>query len=60
MQVEKSNHFYMFMLLVQSSLIFNRAHLNRWGTFLLYGIYLIVHRMIDVFKRPAQIKAGTD
>jgi uncharacterized membrane protein YeaQ/YmgE (transglycosylase-associated protein family) len=27
--------FYMFLLLLQSSLIFNRAHLNRWWTFTL-------------------------
>jgi hypothetical protein len=27
--------FYMFLLLLQSSLIFNRAHLNRWWTFAL-------------------------
>jgi len=139
--------FYMFMLFVQSSLIFNRAHLNRWWTFLLevfvvlhgtvvavlqgnglwpmfafgfgamiiltqmyglglntwtkrglaigfivlavayytlsgdiarineviripiidyavifllYGVYLLIHRMSEVFKHPAQAEAGTD
>jgi hypothetical protein len=138
---------YMFMLFVQSSLIFNRAHINRWwtffleifviihgvtvailqgtglwpmfafgfgamiiltqmyglglntwtkrglaigfivfalgyytlsgnlgglnevfripvidyaGIFLLYGIYLLIHWMINLFKRPQQIQAGTD
>lgn len=139
--------FYMFMLFVQSALIFNRTHLNRWWTFtlevfvvihgtvvailqgnglwpmfafgfgamiiltqmyglglntwtkrglaigfillvvtyytlfenitalneviripiidyvvifLLYAIYLLIHWMIHIFKRPAQIQAGTD
>jgi uncharacterized membrane protein YhdT len=138
---------YMFMLFVQSALIFNRAHINRWWTvllevfvvihgtvvavlqgnglwpmfafgfgamiiltqmyglglntwtkrglgtgfiilvvayyalsgniadvnevinipiidyaviFLLYGIYLLVNWLINVFKRPAQLQAGTD
>ena len=138
---------YMFMLFVQSALIFNRAHINRWWTvllevfvvihgtvvaglqgnglwpmfafgfgamivltqmyglglntwtkrvlatafvilvvayyalsgeiagvneviripiidyaviFLLYGIYLLVNWLINVFKRPAQVQAGTD
>jgi hypothetical protein len=138
---------YMFMLFVQSALIFNRAHINRWWTvllevfvvihgtivavfqgnglwpmfafgfgamiiltqmyglglntwtkrglaigfivlivayyalsgniadvneviripiidyaviFLLYGIYLLVNWLINIFKRPAQVQAGTD
>ena len=138
---------YMFMLFVQSALIFNRAHINRWWTvllevfvvvhgtvvavlqgnglwpmfafgfgamiiltqmyglglntwikrllavgfiilivayytlagniaglneviripmidyvviFLLYGIYLLINRVINTFTRPAQIRAGTD
>jgi uncharacterized membrane protein YhdT len=33
---------YMFMLFVQSTLIFNRAHINRWWTFLL-EIFVIIH-----------------
>jgi uncharacterized membrane protein YhdT len=28
--------------------------------FLLYGIYLLINWMINVFKRPAQVEAGTD
>ena len=138
---------YMFMLFVQSALIFNRAHLNKWWTFtlevfvvihgtvvavlqgngiwpmfafgfgamifltqmyglglntwtkralaigfvlmivayytlfqsiadlneviripvidyvvifLLYGIYLLINWLVNIFKRPAQIQAGTD
>lgn len=33
---------YMFMLFVQSTLIFNRAHINRWWTFFL-EIFVIIH-----------------
>lgn len=33
---------YMFMLFVQSALIFNRAHLNRWWTFTLEA-FVVVH-----------------
>lgn len=33
---------YMFMLFVQSALIFNRAHLNRWWTFLL-EFFVVIH-----------------
>lgn len=33
---------YMFMLFVQSALIFNRAHLNRWWTFLL-EVFVVIH-----------------
>lgn len=33
--------FYMFLLLFQSSLVFNRAHLNRWWTFFLEFMVLI-------------------
>ena len=33
--------FYMFMLFVQSSLLFNRAHLNKWWTFTLEAFVLI-------------------
>jgi uncharacterized membrane protein YhdT len=33
---------YMFMLFVQSTLIFNRAHISRWWTFLL-EIFVIIH-----------------
>ena len=28
--------------------------------FLLYGLYLVIDWMINIFKRPAQIQAGTD
>jgi uncharacterized membrane protein YhdT len=34
--------FYMFMLFVQSALIFNRAHMNRWWTFLL-EVFVVIH-----------------
>ena len=33
---------YMFMLFVQSALIFNRAHINRWWTFLL-EFFVVIH-----------------
>lgn len=33
---------YMFMLFVQSALIFNRAHINRWWTFLL-EVFVVIH-----------------
>jgi len=33
---------YMFMLFVQGTLIFNRAHINRWWTFFL-EIFVIIH-----------------
>ena len=33
---------YMFMLFVQSALIFNRAHLNRWWTFTL-EVFVVIH-----------------
>lgn len=33
---------YMFMLFVQSALIFNRAHLNKWWTFTL-EIFVVIH-----------------
>jgi hypothetical protein len=33
--------FYMFMLLTQSALIFNRAHLNKWWTFTLEAFVLV-------------------
>lgn len=33
---------YMFMLFVQSALIFNRAHLNKWWTFLL-EVFVVLH-----------------
>jgi hypothetical protein len=32
--------FYMFLLLLQSSLVFNRAHMNRWWTFALEAMVL--------------------
>ena len=34
--------FYMFMLFVQSALIFNRAHINRWWTFFL-EFFVLIH-----------------
>jgi uncharacterized membrane protein YhdT len=33
---------YMFMLFVQSALIFNRAHLNKWWTFTL-EVFVVIH-----------------
>ena len=33
---------YMFMLFVQSALIFNRSHLNRWWTFTL-EVFVVIH-----------------
>ena len=37
--------FYMFMLFAQSSLIFNRAHLNKWWTFTL-EVFVLVHSVV--------------
>ena len=37
--------FYMFMLFVQSTLIFNRAHLNKWWTFTL-EVFVLVHGVV--------------
>lgn len=37
--------FYMFLLLLQSSLIFNRAHVNRWWTFTL-EITVLFHSVV--------------
>jgi hypothetical protein len=37
--------FYMFLLLLQSSLIFNRAHVNRWWTFAL-EITVLFHSVV--------------
>ena len=36
---------YMFMLFVQSALIFNRAHVNRWWTFFL-EVFVVIHGTI--------------
>jgi uncharacterized membrane protein YhdT len=36
---------YMFMLFVQSALIFNRVHVNRWWTFVL-EVFVVVHGTI--------------
>jgi hypothetical protein len=36
---------YMFMLFVQSALIFNRAHINKWWTFLL-EVFVVLHGTI--------------
>ena len=36
---------YMFMLFVQSGLIFNRAHVNRWWTFVL-EVFVVIHGTI--------------
>src|SRR5215207_5165160 len=36
---------YMFMLFVQSALIFNRAHVNRWWTFVL-EVFVVIHGTI--------------
>ncbi len=37
--------FYMFMLFAQSSLLFNRAHLNKWWTFTLEA-FVILHSLV--------------
>lgn len=42
--------FYMFMLFVQSALIFNRAHLNRFWTFTLEAFVLIHGTVVAVFQ----------
>jgi uncharacterized membrane protein YhdT len=42
--------FYMFMLLVQSILIFNRAHLNKIWTFFLEAFVLIHGTIVAVFQ----------
>lgn len=36
---------YMFMLFVQGTLIFNRAHINRWWTFFL-EVFVIIHAVM--------------
>jgi hypothetical protein len=42
--------FYMFMLFVQSTLIFNRAHLNRTWTFILEFLVLIHGTVVAIFQ----------
>ncbi len=42
--------FYMFMLFVQSALIFNRAHLNRVWTFILEVFVLIHGTVVAIFQ----------
>ncbi len=42
--------FYMFMLFTQSALIFNRAHLHRWWTFLLEFFVLIHGTIVAIFQ----------
>jgi hypothetical protein len=42
--------FYMFMLFVQSLLIFNRAHLNKWWTFTLEAFVLVHGVVVAVFQ----------
>jgi uncharacterized membrane protein YhdT len=37
--------FYMFMLFVQSALIFNRAHINKWWTLTL-DVFVLIHGVI--------------
>jgi len=37
--------FYMFMLFVQSALIFNRAHLNKWWTVIL-EVFVLIHAVL--------------
>jgi hypothetical protein len=45
--------FYMFMLFVQSSLVFNRAHLNKWWTLLL-EVFVLFHGVaVAVFQGNA-------
>ena len=41
---------YMFMLFVQSALIFNRAHLNRWWTFSLEAFVVIHGTVVAVLQ----------
>jgi uncharacterized membrane protein YhdT len=41
---------YMFMLFVQSTLIFNRAHLNKWWTFFLEAFVLIHGVAVAIFQ----------
>lgn len=41
---------YMFMLFVQSALIFNRAHLNRWWTFSLEAFVVIHGTVVAIFQ----------
>jgi hypothetical protein len=45
--------FYMFMLFVQSSLIFNRAHLNKWWTFTLEFFVLVHGVLVAIFQGNA-------
>ena len=42
--------FYMFMLFAQSSLIFNRAHLNKWWTFTLEAFVLVHSVAVAIFQ----------
>ncbi len=42
--------FYMFMLFAQSALIFNRAHINKWWTFLLEFFVLIHGTMVAILQ----------
>lgn len=44
--------FYMFLLLLQSSLIFNRAHVNRWWTFAL-ELMVLPHGVIVAWVQGA-------
>jgi len=45
--------FYMFMLFVQSALIFNRAHINKWWTVTLEVFVLIHGVLVAVFQGNA-------
>jgi uncharacterized membrane protein YhdT len=42
--------FYMFMLFVQSTLIFNRAHINKWWTVTLEVLVLIHGTLVAIFQ----------
>lgn len=42
--------FYMFLLLLQGSLIYNRAHINRWWTFALEVMVLVHGTLVAVFQ----------
>jgi hypothetical protein len=44
---------YMFMLFVQSALIFNRAHLNKWWTLMLEMFVLVHGAVVAVFQGNA-------
>lgn len=46
--------FYTFMLMVQGSLFFTRAHLNRWWTFSL-EVFVMIHGVLVALNQPSNM-----